>query len=243
MKIRSVLIVVLVGLAGVVGATASRARAAQPKSNAVGSAKSRLEQAKKEVAAAQTALNSALAAMKTAEDHAKEVRKKVEAEFDSATDLVAARAEFKKYDEEFTQLKDPLLEQLQKQADYQAALAAKEAAKKKTPKEFSDATAKVKGMAVAAIDASPQAKAAYASKTESEKKLQELIKKRDAAMEKDSRIMALKGDHDKAKAAVANAQAKLAKERKEAGEAQQKLAQEEQKAHQPKQKPQPKKHR
>jgi hypothetical protein len=169
------------------------------------------------------------------------VRKKVEAEYESAPDLVAARAEFKKYDEEFTQLKEPIMAQLQQQADYQAALAAKEAAKKKTPKEFSDATAKVKELAVAAIDANPSAKASHASKVDSEKKLQELIKKRDAAMDKDSRITGLKGDLDKAKGVVAGAQAKLAKERKDLGEAQQKLQQEEQKAHQPK--PQPKKHK
>jgi hypothetical protein len=225
------------------GCIAAALAAGQPKPNPVGSAKSKVDQQRKEAEAANASLFSAQAAMKKAEEHAKEVRKKVEDEYDAAPELVAARTQFKKYDDEFNSLKGPILEQLQGQADYQAALAAKESAKKKGPKEFSDATAKVKDMAVAAINASPAAKAAYVGKTEAEAKLQELVKKRNTAMDQDSRISGLKADHEKAKAAVVQAQAKVAKERKDLGEAQQRLQQEEQKAHQPKPQPNKKKHK
>ena len=242
MRIGTRQLVAVMAFLGCVGCVVAVLVAAPPpqqqhKPNPVGTAKAQADQARKEADAANAALTSAQAALKKAEDHAKEVRKKVEAEFDSAPELVAARAQFKKYDDEFTQLKGPLMEQLQSQADYQAALAAKEAAKKKGPKEFSDATNKVKEMALAAVNASAPAKAAYAGKTESEAKLQELVKKRNAAMEQDSRISALKGDHDKAKAAVAQAQTKLASERRQLADAQQRQRQEEQKAQQPKSQP------
>jgi hypothetical protein len=227
----AVLIVLIGGIGFAVPAWAAGGKP-QPQPYPVVLAKAHVDQARKEADAANAALISAQAALKKAEDHAKEVRKKVEVEFDSAPELVAARAQFKKYDDEFTQLKGPLMKQLQNQADYQAALTAKEAAKKKGPKEFSDATAKVKEMAMAAINASAPAKAAYAGKTESEAKLQELLKKRNAAMEQDSRITSLKGDHDKAKAAVAQALTKQANERRQLADAQQTLKQEEQKAQQ-----------
>ena len=98
-------------------------------------------------------------------------------------------------------------------------------------------------MAVAAVNANPQAKAAYEGRTESETKLQELVKKRNAAMDQDSRITSLKGDAEKAKAGVAHAQQKVATERKQLGEAQQRLAQEEQKKHQAKNPPKSQPHK
>jgi hypothetical protein len=238
MKIRHVALAVSFSLLGSIG-WVSPVHAAQqknqPKPNPVVGAQTHVTQAKQAVDAATAGVKSAQAKLTKAMDHAKEVRKAVEAELDAAPELVAARTQSKQDGEAFEKLKGPILEKLQQDAGYKAALAAKEAAKKKTAKEFSDATARVKELAVSAINAVPEAKAAYAAKTESESRLQELVKKRDAAREQDKRVTGLTGEIDKAKADLAAAQTKLANARRDLGAAEQRLAQEKAKQNQSKQ--------
>jgi chromosome segregation ATPase len=214
------------------------ASAAQPKgqhNNAlnnqkkdVQAARDRLQAERKQAEGARAEAVRAGAALKNAEQHAKHVRESVQAEHDSSSALVAARAKWEQDKQALAQLSEPLLAKVREQSPYQAAVAARDAAKAAgQPRQFSDAVALIKKLETGAIEANPQARAALALANESETKLQELVKVRDEVIAKDKRFLDAKQAIDKTRAAVASAQQKAMAEQRQLAAAEDRLQKEE----------------
>lgn len=237
--------VVLISVPGLVSAAAqpkgqhgNKAVANQKKD--VQAAKDRLQAERKEAAEARAEAVRAVAALEKAEQHAKQVREAIQAEHDSASALTAARAKREQDKQALAQLAEPLLAKVRQQSDYQAAVAARDAAKAAgQPKQFSDAVAAITKLESGALEADPRAKAALAQAKASETKLQELVKIRDEAIAKDKRFLDAKQAIEKARAAAESAQQKAASAQRQLAAAEDKLQKEErekrqleQKAHQ-----------
>ncbi|MCY2995098.1 MAG: hypothetical protein NTY19_45650 [Planctomycetota bacterium] len=230
-----VTVMAFLGCIGCAVAVLVAAQPQQPKANPVGSAQSAVAQAKKGLDAARAAVNSASAHLTTVTKQAHDLRKKLEEEYETAPEMVAARKQLEQDKATLDQTKTPLMEKLHQQAEYQAAITTRDDAKKKLKsKEYSLAILDIKKRESEVIESNPQAKTALAAHTESETKLHELVEKHRGTLLQDSRVVAVRGEIDKAKEAVAQAKAKLAAEQKKVGEAEHKLAQEQQK-NQPKQ--------
>jgi hypothetical protein len=241
MKIRlveftiSFLVLGLLGWVSPVGAAQAKNK---PHANPVGSAKSARDAAKREAEAARAAVVSAEATLKKVTDRAAEIRKSLDAEFDASPEVVAARKQQEQDKASLDQYKTPLMDKLQKQADYQALISARDAARKALKsKEYSEAILKIKKMEADVIDANPQAKAAQTALTSSEAKVRGLVEKHRETMLQDKRVVDVRAEIDKAKEAIAKARAKAANEQSQLAAAEKRLAQEEQKQHQPKNPP------
>ena len=194
----------------------------------VAAAKDRLQTERKQAEEAQAAAVRAAAALENAEQRAKQVRETVQSEHDSSSALVAARAQHERDKQALASLSDPLLAKVREQPEYQAAVAARDAAKASgQPRQFSDAVAAIKKLETGAVEANPQAKAALGQFRQSEAKLQELVKIRDEAIAKDQRFLDARQAIERVRAAAESAQQKAAGAQRQLEAAEDKLQKEE----------------
>lgn len=209
----------------------------------IADARQKLQDAKRQADAARAALQKADAAHERAVERTAELRKKLLSEHDNAPPLVAARQQAEQARQRLEQLRAPILERLQADAAYQAAvgrrdrlkseltsLPAAAAPQEREPaaKEYADSLAAVRQLEKTACDADATVRSARETLDARETKLRELIDKRDRAFDGDSRWKSAKSELEQLKREAEQAKAELAGEQRQFANAQRSLQQEEQ---------------
>lgn len=208
----------------------------------INAARDKVNAAKKQMSDAKSNFSKLSSALEKAIDHAGDVRRKVESEHDSASPLVNARRTLDDAKAAFEEKRDPLLKKLGESSSYQEAVAAREAAKSKLAtagadekeaagKAYANAMSTVRKMETAAVNADPTAKAAWEKSTSAESAVQDLIVKRNEAVNRDSRIAESRRALDKAKEEAAKAKQHFEQEVRQLADAEKKLKHEEQQKH------------
>lgn len=215
----------------------SKSQSQNNKKQGVNQAAANVQNAQRSAAAAAMQMEAAKKGIDHARDKAISTRNDVVKEHDRAPSLEAARRLWEEARGKLAEASEPVLDKLEADTDYRAAVAERDNLKAKVlklkngsaeqarvQKEWSEAATRVSQMEKTALLADPRTKAAMDEVAREEADVKELLRKKEQDIKSDSSLNSATQEIQQAKAALANAQAHYAAELRQLAQARQNLA-------------------
>lgn len=234
------LVGVVCGAAGVAEAASkgkSRGKKKPKTGQPVSRAASAVRKEEADVAGAAAQVGLAKTRLDQARDHVASTRRELVNDQKHSPTLQAAQRLWQEARAELADASGPVLDQLDNDPDYKAAVAERDALRKRAVElkagtaeqsrvqsEWAEASGRVRQLEKAALLNDPRTKKAAEWVEEQERDLRQIVERQDGEMQGDARLGSAAQDAQRAKAALANAQAQYGAELRQLAAARQTLA-------------------